>query len=140
MKLTNISSGRIYLQDLKVTHPSQQGRRGEDRYLGPGDSFYLPNTSEVLRSATGGDIRRFAQQGILRLEDVHALDAAGGANDSVVLTHNLHFPPSVYALKQVGATWVDATGTVDIVHDGGFTTVTVTNTTAGPLTFLIRLL
>jgi hypothetical protein len=50
-------------------------------------------------------------------------------------------------LKQVGATWVDATGTVDVVHNvvpGSspqvFQSVTVTNTTAGALTFLVRLL
>lgn len=141
MKVTNISSQGFYLRDLKVVHSSQiEGRRGEDRYLGPGDSAYLPNTSEVLRSAVGGDIRGFAAQGLLRVEDQVTLDASGGGNASVVLTHNLHFPPSVYVLKQVSSTWVDATGTVDIVHNSSFTTVTVSNTTAGSLTYLIRLL
>lgn len=141
MKLTNISSDTIYLKDLKLTHASQvEGRRSEDRYLGPGSSVYLPNTSEVLRSAVGGDIRGFVEQGILEAEDEVVLDAAGGPDDSVTLTHNLNFAPAVYVLKQVTTTWVDATGTVDIVHDEDFTTVTVTNTTAGALTFLIRLL
>jgi hypothetical protein len=141
VKLTNLSSDTIYLKDLKVTHSSQvEGRRGEDRYLGPGASVYLPNTSEVLRSAVGGDIRGFVTQGVLRAEDEVTLDAAGGAADSVTLTHNLNFAPAVYVLKQVATTWVDATGTVDIVHDDDFTSVTITNTTAGALTFLIRLL
>src|ERR1700690_3540627 len=66
MKITNISSKRIYLKDLKVLHESQtEGRRGEDIYLDPvgtpnGKTFvYLPETSEVLRSASNGDIRGF---------------------------------------------------------------------------------
>lgn len=61
-------------------------------------------------------------------------------NDSVVLSHNFGFPPSVYLLKQVGLTWVDATGTADVVHNAAFTTTTITNTTAFAITFLIRLL
>lgn len=141
MKLKNISSDTIYLKDLKLTHTSQvEGRRSEDRYLGAGASVYLPNTSEVLRSAVGGDIRGFVDQGILQLEDQVTLTAAGGLTPSVVLTHNLNFAPAVYALKQVTSTWVDATGTIDIVHNAAFTTVTISNTTAGALTFLIRLL
>jgi hypothetical protein len=76
----------------------------------------------------------------LSIEDEITLDASGGANDSIVLTHDLRFPPAVYALKQVTTTWVDATGTIDIVHNATFTTVTISNTTAGTLTFLIRLL
>ena len=140
MKLTNISQQNVYLRDLRVTYPSAQGPRSEERYLGPGDTVYLPNTSEVLRSAVGGDIRGFVTSGLLRLEDLVTLDAAGGANDAITLTHNLHFPPTVYILKQVTTTWVDATGTVDVVHDAAFTTVTITNTTASSLTYLIRLL
>jgi hypothetical protein len=141
VKVTNISPRRIYLKDLKVTHTSQvEGRRGEDRYLGPGEAAYLPNTSEVLRSAVLGDIRGFVQAGVLSVEDINILAANGSPGDSVILTHNLKFAPAVYVLKQVAATWVDATGTIDIVHNDEFTTVTITNTTAGSLTFLIRLL
>ena len=66
------------------------------------------------------------------------LYAHGGA-DTVVLTHNFGFAPIVYILKQVGPTWVDATGTVDVVHNENFTTTTITNTTAFDLTFYIRL-
>ncbi len=141
MKLKNISSGPIYLKDLKTTRVSQtEGRRSEDRYLPVGGSVYLPNTSEVLRSAVAGDIRGLVNKGALQIEDQVDLTATGGLAPSVVLDHRLNFPPSVYVLKKVASTWVDATGTVDIVHNASFTTVTVTNTTAFDLTFLIRLL
>lgn len=141
MKVTNISNARIYLKDLRLTNASQaDGRRGEDRYIGPGTHEYLPNTSEVLRSAIAGDIRGLIQAGKVTIEDVVELQANGSPGDSVVLTHNFHFPPGVAVLKQVGATWVDGTGTVDIVHNQAFTTTTLTNTTAFTITFLIRLL
>ncbi len=141
MKVTNISQLKIYLSDLKLAQASPgSGRRGEDQYVHPGDSIYLPNTSEVLRSVIHGEIAKYVQTGQLKIEDQVSLDAAGGANPSVVLTHNFKFPPAVYVLKQVGSTWVDATGTVDVVHNSTFTTVTVSNTTAFPLVFLIRLL
>lgn len=138
MKITNVSTTTtVYLRDLRETNTSQgDNRRGEDRYIGPGQSVYLQNTSLVLRSATKGEIRQYVRIGVLKVEDEH--DLAAGA--SVVLTHSFYYPPTVYALKKVGVTWVDATGTVDVVHNADFTTVTVTNTTAFPLTFLIRLL
>lgn len=140
MKITNISTSTLNLDDLRVTHASQvEGRRGEDRYIGPGNSAYLPNTSEVLRSAYKGDLRKWRDVGLITLEDQVALDATGGANDTIVLTHNFGLPPSVYVLKQVGPDWVDATGTVDISHNATFTTTTVKNATLFPLTFLIRL-
>lgn len=147
MKVTNISTKTIYLKDLKLNPQAlNEGRRGEDRYLAPGASAYLPNTSQVLRSAIAGDLRSWLDNGIVTLEDFTTLAANGDAGDSVVLTHNFGFAPSVYVLKQVGATWVDATGTVDIVHGvlaGStpqvFQTVTITNTTAGALDFMIRL-
>lgn len=137
VKVTNISQGTIYLRDLKFTPEAQtEGRRGEDRYIPAGGFVYLPNTSEVLRSAVAGDIRKFVDKGLLQIEDQVDLAASG----SVTLNHGLRFPPSVYVLKKVGSTWVDGTGTVDIVHNGNFTSVTVTNTTEFALTFLIRLL
>lgn len=140
MKVTNISTRRILLDDLKVTHASQvEGRRGEERYLAPGASVYLPNTSEVLRSAYKGDLRKWRDTGVISLEDQVVLDAIGGPHDTIVLTHGFGLPPTVYILKQVSSTWVDATGTVDISHDALFNTTTVKNATAFPLTFLIRL-
>jgi hypothetical protein len=140
MKVTNISNNRIYLSDLKVVHASQtEARRSEDRYLGPGAAAYLQNTSEVLRSAVAGDLKGFSQAGAITLEDQVDLEASGGA-DTTVLTHNFGFAPVVYVLKQVVADWVDATGTVDIIHNSGFTTTTITNVTAFPMTFYIRLL
>ena len=137
MKVTNLTSGRLYLGDLRHI---PEVIRGEDRYIAANGSVYLPNTSQVLRSAMAGTLRQWADAGIVRLEDLNTLAANGGAGDSVTLTHNFGFPPSVYVLKQVGGTWVDATGTVDISHNSTFTTTTIENSTAGALTFLIRLL
>jgi hypothetical protein len=137
MKVTNLSSSKIYLDDLRHL---PEVRRGEDRYLAPGASVYLPNTSEVLRSAVEGDLHSWSLAGVIRLEDLETLAANGDPGDSVTLTHNFGFPPSVYVLKQVTTTWVDGTGTVDVVHNSGFTAVTITNSTADVLTFRIRLL
>lgn len=140
MKVKNISQARIFLHDLKVMRSSQsEGRRGEEVYLLPGNSVYLPNTSEVLRSALHGDIANFKRMGIVTTEDTEAL--AAGA--SVILTHGFGFAPGLMVLKLVAGApdvWVDATGTYDAVHDAHFNTITVTNTTPGPLTFLIRIL
>lgn len=147
MKVTNISSSAIYLRDLKFVPQAQtEGRRGEDRYIAPGGSVYLPNTSQVLRSAIDGDLRAWLEAGVVTLDDYDNLAANGNPGDSVTLTHDFGYAPIVYVLKKVGVTWVDATGTVDIVHNvtAGiapqvFESVTVTNTTAGALDFLIRL-
>lgn len=136
MKVTNLTPATIYLDDLKITNPSQgSGRRGEDRYIGANASKYLPNTSEVLRSAISGDIRRFVDAGKMSVEDVTTL----APNGSIILTHNFHFPPGVVVLKQVDDVWVDGTGTVDIAHNATFTEVELINTTAFTITFLIRL-
>jgi hypothetical protein len=147
MKVTNISNSTIFLRDLRFVAQAQtEGRRGEDRYIAPGNSVYLPNTSQVLRSAIDGDLRAWLEAGVVTLEDFDTLAANGAPGDSVTLTHNFGYAPMVYVLKKVGVTWVDATGTVDIVHNvtAGvtpqiFTSVVVTNTTAGALDFLIRL-
>jgi len=137
MKVTNISAGTVFLADLYAIREAQaEGRPGEARYLQTGATVYLPDTSEVLRSARVGTIRKFRDAGVLALEDTAVL--AAGA--STTLTHNWGYPPVVYALKQVGVTWVDATGTFDAVQNATFTTVTFTNTTAFPLTYVIRLL
>lgn len=140
MKVVNISSLNLYFSDLKVTHTSQvEGRPGEDRYLGPGQSVYLPNTSEVIRSAFKGTLKKWKDKGLVELEDQETLAASGSPGDSVTLTHNFGLPPTVYVLKQVGPDWVDATGTVDISHNSIFTTTTVTNTILFSQTLFIRL-
>ncbi len=137
MKVTNLTTAKIYLKDLRVVHSSSgDGRRGEDFYLGPGTSKYLLNTSEVLRSVQGGDLYAFKQAGKVSLED----DVVLNASASVVLTHNFHFAPAVSVLKFVTPNWVDGTGTVDVVHNATFTATTITNTTGAPIRFLIRLL
>ncbi len=140
MKITNISSRKLYLQDLRILHASQtEGRRGEDSYLVSGAFVYVPNTSEVLRSAFKGDLKKWANNGTVTLEDLVILDALHGMHDTVILSHNFGFLPTVYVVKSVGSTWVDATGTVDISHNSTFTTTTVANTLGVSQTLTIKL-
>ena len=141
MKVTNTSSSVIYLDDLVHPRDSQsQGRRGEETYLHPGQFVYLLNTSEVLRSARIGDLARWKAMNFVTLDDTVILDANGAPSDSVTLTHNFGFPPGVAAFRWTGVAWADATGTYDALHAADGNSVTITNTTAGALTFLIRLL
>lgn len=140
MKVTNVSTKKIYLKDLRVTHESlTEGRRGEDVYIAAGASKYLPDTSDVLRSAQKGDIKKWKEAGVVSTDDTVNLAASPGPGNSVVLTHNLGYLPDVRVYKQVGATWVDATGVMDIIHNNTFTTTTISNPTAFALTFLIKL-
>jgi hypothetical protein len=144
MKVTNISTKRIYLKDLKFVPQAQtEGRRGEDRYLDAGASVYLPDTSEVLRSAHYGDIRKFKDNNYLTVNDTVNLAAVGNPGDNIVINHQLGYPPTVTVLKQNGATWVDATGIMNIVHHADvhgipFTQVTVSNTIPFAVTYLIK--
>lgn len=140
MKVTNISQSTIYLKDLRLVAQAQtEGRRGEDRYLKPGHSVYLPNTSQVLRSVIAGDIRAFVAAGKVTIEDRVTLEATGDPGDSVTLVHGFHYPPVVYLLRHTGSTWVDGTGTADVVHDEAFTSTTISNTTSDEMEFLVRL-
>jgi hypothetical protein len=161
MKISNITHlhadgpRRLYLKDLKFLPEAQtEGRRSDDLYLDPvGQAplvrqgiyvpprtyIYLPDTSEVLRSASYGDIHKWVAMGYLQTHDRLSLTAVGGLHDTEVLTHNLGYAPTVVALKQVGITWIDATGTVDIVHNANFTTVTISNPTGVALVLLIKI-
>ena len=145
MKVTNLSASTIFLNDLWAIREAQnQGRRGEAQYIPAGASVYLPDTSEVLRSASSGTLRKFRDINVLSLEDTVVLQANGNPGDTVTLTHGFGYAAAVSVLKQVivgpVVTWVDGTGTYDAVQNATFTTVTLTNTTAFVLTFLIRLL
>lgn len=137
MKVKNITTNKtLYLADLRFTPQAQnEGRRGEDRYIQPGASVYLPNTSEVLRSVTEGTIKAWVAENLVELEDTFSLaDAA-----SQVLTHNFGYPQTVSVFKFVTPNWVDATGSCDVIQNGAFTTVTITNTSGSTLTFKVRL-
>lgn len=135
MKITNVSALRISLADLRLAPEAQTvGQRGEDHYLQPGASIYLPDTGEVLRSVTKGDIRKWINNGTITINDVLTL----ANNTGATLTHGLGYPPSVLVLKQVGSTWVDATGTYDMVHNLGFTALTITNVSGVQLTLTVR--
>ena len=141
MKVTNTSGSIIYLDDLVHPRDSQsQGRRGEEIYLHPGQFTYLLNTSEVLRSAHTGNLAHWAAMNIVTLDDTVTLDANGAPGDTITITHNFNFPPGVAAFRWTGAAWADATGTYDALHAADGNSVSITNTTAGALTFLIRLL
>jgi len=144
MKVTNLTTTRIYLKDLRLSREAQtEGRRAEDRYVSPGGSVYLPDTSDVVRSAQKGDLFAFARAGKLRLNDATTLAAFPGPGNSIVLTHGLGYPPNTLIFKKVMVgpvvTWVDAFGVVDVVHNADFTAMTVTNTVALPIDFLIRI-
>lgn len=144
MKVTNITTSRLYLKDLRLVRQGQtEARRAEDMYLGPGQSTYLPDTSEVLRSSQKGDLYLFQQAGKLSLNDTTTLAAFPGPGNSVSISHGLKYPPNVVVLKKVmvGAvvTWVDAMGTVDVVHNADFTETTISNVVATPIEFLIRI-
>lgn len=136
MKIKNISTSRIYLHDLKVVPESQtEGRRGEDRYIHPGQSVYLPNTTEVLRSAYKGDIQSLLKNNKIELEDKRLIPGGG----TVVIDHGLGVPPVVYILKRVLSSWYDAVGTYDLSHNSEFNTITLKNTTSSPIEYYIRL-
>lgn len=148
MKVTNLKGLRVYLKDLRVARESgSDGRRTEDRYIDAAgtanSSVYLPDTSDVLRSAQKGDLYKFAKAGVLSLNDATTLAAAPGPGNSITIQHNLKYPPSINVFKKVVVgpvtTWVDATGIVDVVHNVDFTEVTITNTVALPIDFLIRI-
>jgi len=148
MKVTNLKGLRIYLKDLRIARESgSDGRRTEDRYVDAAgtanSSVYLPDTSDVLRSAQKGDLYKFAKAGVLSLNDATTLAAAPGPGSSIVIQHDLGYPPSVNVFKKVMVgpvvTWVDAVGIVDVVHNADFTMVTVFNTVALPIDFLIRI-
>jgi hypothetical protein len=144
VKVTNLTSGAIYLKDLRIIRQGQtEARRAEDRYIGAGKGVYLPDTSEVLRSAQKGDLFQFSQVGKLRLNDTLTLGASPGPGNSITIDHGLGYIPSTVLLKKVmvgpTVTWVDATGTVDIVHNADFTETTITNTVGAPIEFLLRI-
>lgn len=144
MKVTNLTTGPIYLKDLRLIRQGQtEARRAEDQYLGAGHSVYLPDTSEVIRSAQKGDLYQFAKVGKLRLNEVLVLAAYPGPNNSATLDHNLGYPPSVWIYKKVVTgpvvTWVDAMGAVDVAHNLDFTQTVITNPIALSLEFLVRI-
>jgi hypothetical protein len=136
MKVTNLSNKTLFIPDLKFVPQAQsEGRRGEDVYLSPAgsvydlakrtnnDFVYLPNTSQVLRSASEGTLRAWRDQGIVQLEDVFFLNNLS----TQTLNHNFGFPQNLQALKFTGSV---VTGTVTAT--GKSSTVHVT--LGGPLT------
>lgn len=144
MKVTNISQTTIYLKDLRLIRQGQsEARRTEDRYIGPGQSLYFPDTSEIIRSAQKGDLYAFERAGKLVLNEELSLTAFPGPGNSMVISHGFGYIPVVVTLKKVivgpVTTWVDAAGTIDVVHNDNFTETTLTNTVATPIVFLIRI-
>lgn len=144
MKVTNISGATIYLKDLRLIRQGQtEARRSEDLYVGPGASKYLPDTSDVIRSAQKGDLYAFEKVGKLTLNDTTTLAAAPGPGNVLNIVHDLGYLPHIVIVKKVMVgpviTWVDATGVVDIVHNATFTETTITNMVPASLDVLIRI-
>lgn len=144
MKVTNVSGATLYLKDLRLIRQGQsEARRAEDLYVGPGASKYLPDTSDVIRSAQKGDLYAFEKVGKITLNDATTLAAAPGPGNALTIVHDLGYIPHIVVVKKVMVgpvvTWVDATGIVDIVHNDTFTETTITNTVASPIDFLIRI-
>lgn len=65
------------------------------------------------------------------------LSESGGLSSSVSVVHPFGSSPDVRVYKASGLSWLDATGSVDVSHDPGFTTVTVSNATNVQLDVLI---
>lgn len=136
VKIKNISNSRIYLKDLRNSPQSQtEGNRGEDIYLHPNQSIYIPDTSEVLRSLYKGSIHRMKIDGKIEIQDTITLDV----NQTLTMEHNFGYPITTIVLKRVDDTWVDATGIVDISHDVGFTWTKITNVIDESVTLLVKL-
>lgn len=136
MKIENISPTRIYLKDLRNSPQSQtEGNRGEDQYLHPGQSIYLPDTSEVLRSLYKGGIARMKKDGKIKIQDTITI----AENETEVMNHKLGYPVTTVVLKQVQDRWVDATGIVDIEHNSDFTETSITNVIDEILVLLVKL-
>ncbi len=144
MKVRNLTTASIYLKDLRLIRQGQtEARRAEDQYLGAGHSVYLPDTSEVIRSAQKGDLYQLSKAGKIELNEVLSLAAYPGPGNSSTIVHNLGYPPSMCVFKKVMfgplVTWVEASGTVDITHNANFTQTTISNSVALPIDFLVRI-
>ena len=143
MKVTNIGNKTVYLKDLRLIRQGQtEARRSEDQYLQPGHSTYLPDTSDVIRSAQKGDLFKLQKIGLVRLNDTTILQGYPGPGNYVIIDHGLGYIPIVVILKKVivgsVVTWVDASGSLDLIHNSDFTSITITNTVGLPIEFLTR--
>jgi hypothetical protein len=89
MIVTNLTNAPIYLKDLRLIRQGQsEARRAEDQYIGAGRSVYLPDTSEVIRSAQKGDLYQFEKVGKLRLNEILSLAAFPGPGNSATIHHD----------------------------------------------------
>ena len=139
MKITNLSDKSLYLADLRFTPQAQEeGRRGEDQSIAPAgtvvnglptDRVYLPNTAQVTRSVYKGTLKRWSDDGVLRLEDWITLGIGGSAT----LTHNFGIPQKVLAQKFTG------TLTTEVVTVGNRQTVDVTFAALPDANYLVQL-
>lgn len=136
MKIKNLSNSRIYLNDLKNLSGSQaDSNRGEDFYLNPGQSIYVPDTSEVLRSVHKGSIHRLIQSNKIAIRDTYVVSM----NETAEIDHNLGYPVTTVVFKQVDNNWVDATGIVDVEHNHDFTQTNITNVIDETITLLVKI-
>lgn len=89
--------------------------------LSPGEEVYLPDTTGVLYSALSGDAKKFANAGLLEIND--RLTAA-----SLTIPHNFGRVPTVTVSKLSGTDWIPALAAdVTIVTNAAMTSTVITN-------------
>lgn len=134
MKITNLTTTTLMFNDfgkqIKGVSPIDRAIR-----LGANESMYLLETSEVLLSAQSGDIKKFKDAGKLSVNDSF-VDVA--TTESVTIEHDFGMIPNVTVVLSTGAVAVIGTD-VSIEHNATFTTTTITNETAGNLSFSVRI-
>lgn len=137
MKLTAnpANTERILFNDLgKVT----KGVSPQERMvaLDPGHSVYLPNSGDVMFSVIQGDARRYADNGMLIINDTALL--ANGA--SLAINHGFKYLAHTTVMFLNGVNWMPAViGThYTTFTNGAMTITTITNISGVPLTFIVN--
>jgi hypothetical protein len=134
MKITNLTTTTLCFNDLgkqiKGVAPIDRAIR-----LGANESMYLLETSDILLSAQSGDIKKFKDAGKLSVNDSF-VDVP--TTESVTIEHNFGIIPNVTVVLDSGVVAVVGTD-VTIEHDTDFTTTTITNASAGDLSFSVRI-
>jgi hypothetical protein len=132
-----ISSGTLTFNDLgsqiKGVSPVSRSIR-----LGPGDSLYLLETSEVLLSAQFGDIKRYKEDGLISVNDRFTAIVATG---TVTINHDFGIIPKVVVILDPTGTPTEAVNGTDvtITHNIAYTSTTITNITAGAINMDVRI-
>lgn len=68
------------------------------------------------------------------------LAMGGDLNDSATIVHGRGRQPIVQVVEDDGGNWADATGDVDVTHNGAFTETTITNKSPNAITVSVVIL